>query len=154
MDRPVNIFDKIGSLIPGYPGYAERNNRRQCDRLLRDSVVSSLIASENKLSEEISALIVSGDGTQLMEVEATRKRVDTLRDRIRYAPYGESGFFSSAQLKEEELLSIYRKDLALLEKANEIRRGISDADAQSVRQSIEDLEGMLTARNEYIREFK
>lgn len=154
MDRPVNFFDKMGSLIPGYPGYAERNNRRQCDRLLRDSVASSLIASEKILSEKISVLIASGDGTQLMEVEATRKRVNTLRDKIQSAPYGESGFFSSAQLKEEELISIYGKDLALLDKANEIHRGISDADAQSVLQSITDLEGMLTTRNEYIREFK
>jgi hypothetical protein len=154
MDRPVNIFEKMGSLIPGYPGYAERNNRRQCDRLLRDSVVSSLIASEKKLTEKISALITSGDGTHLMEVEATRKRVNTIRDKIRYAPYGESGFFSCAQLKEEELFSIYEKDLALLDKANEIHRGISGEDAHSALQSLTELEGMLTARNEYIREFK
>lgn len=154
MDRAVNIFDKMGSLIPGYPGYAERNNRRQCDRLLRDSVVSSLISSEKKLSEKISALIASDDRTQLMVVEANRKRIDTLRDKIRYAPYGESAFFSSAQLKEDELLSIYGKDLALLEKANEIGRRVSEADAQTVHQLIDELEGMLTARNEYIREFK
>jgi hypothetical protein len=27
MDRKKNIFDKIGSLIPGYRGYAEREGR-------------------------------------------------------------------------------------------------------------------------------
>ena len=28
MERSKNIFDKIGSLIPGYRGYAEREGRR------------------------------------------------------------------------------------------------------------------------------
>ena len=31
MQRTKNIFDKIGSLIPGYRGYAERDGRRNCD---------------------------------------------------------------------------------------------------------------------------
>ena len=28
MDRIKNVFDKIGSLIPGYKGYAELEGRR------------------------------------------------------------------------------------------------------------------------------
>ena len=34
MERSKNIFDKLGSLIPGYRGYAERDSRRNCDKLL------------------------------------------------------------------------------------------------------------------------
>jgi hypothetical protein len=46
MDRVKNIFDRIGSLIPGYSGYADREGRRNCDKVLRDSIVVKLIEVE------------------------------------------------------------------------------------------------------------
>ena len=45
MDRKVNILDKIGALIPGYSGYAERDGRRNCDKILRESIANQLISS-------------------------------------------------------------------------------------------------------------
>ena len=38
MERKKNIFDKIGSLIPGYIGYAERDSRRVCDQKIRKEI--------------------------------------------------------------------------------------------------------------------
>ena len=46
MDRLKNVFDKIGSLIPGYKGYAERDGRRNCDKILRDSISAQLSECE------------------------------------------------------------------------------------------------------------
>ncbi len=31
-------FKRLGSLIPGFKGYIERQNRREADKLLRDTV--------------------------------------------------------------------------------------------------------------------
>lgn len=154
MDRQVNIFDKIGSLIPGYSGYAERNNRRQCDRLLREKVATIINSCEKLMSKRIASLIASKELTQLNENEECRKKLNTINSKVKYAPYGESSFFSSAQLKENELLTIYQKDFALLEKVNEINRSIPDLDVKSILKKIDDLDGMLNERNEYIKEFK
>ena len=49
MDRKKNIIDKIASLIPGYKGYAERDGRRNCDRVLRDSITNCLLEVEKKI---------------------------------------------------------------------------------------------------------
>ncbi len=154
MDRPVNIFDKIGSLIPGYAGYAERNTRRQCDKLLREKIALMINSSEKQMSKRIAASIKANEHAQLNESEECRKKLNTIRDKIKFAPYGESAFFSSAQLKEDELSAIYRKDSALLDKANEIYRAIPDLDNKAILKLIEELEGMLIERNEYIKEFK
>jgi len=154
MDRPVNIFDKISSLIPGYSGYAERNNRRQCDKLLREKIAVTINTAEKLMSKRIAASIKANELGQLNDSEECRKKFNTIRDRIKFAPYGESAFFSSAQLKEDELLTIYQKDFALLDKANEIVRAIPDSDDKSILKIIDAFEGMLNERNEYIKEFK
>ena len=154
MDRPVNIFDKIGSLIPGYSGYAERNNRRQCDRLLREKIALIINSCEKLMSKRIASSIAAKELTQINENEECRKKLNTISSKVKYAPYGESGFFSSEQLKENELLTIYQKDLALLDKVNEINRSIPDLDAKLILKIIDDLERMLNERNEYIKEFK
>ena len=154
MGRAVNIFDKIGSLIPGYSGYAERNNRRQCDKLLREKIASILFSNEKLFSKQISSSIQSNDTPRLNEIEACRKKMNTLRDKIKFSPYGESAFFSTAQLKENELESIYQKDLKLLDKANKIYQLIPDSENTSIFQSIEEFEKLLNERNEFIKEFK
>ena len=154
MDRSVNIFDKIGSLIPGYPGYAERNNRRQCDNLLREKIAVTIKSCEKMMSKRIAASIKGNEHSKLIEIEECRKKLNTIHDKVKYAPYGESAFFSSNQLKENELLIIYQKDFGLLEKANEINRSIPDLDETSILKKIDDFEGLLNERNEYIKEFK
>ena len=154
MDRPVNIFDKIGSLIPGYAGYAERNNRRQCDKLLREKIASIVTSSEKLMAKRIEAVIKTNEHSQLNEIESCRKKLNTIRDKIKFSPYGESAFFSSAQLKEDELSTIYQKDFMLLEKANEILRIIPDSGNMPIFKLIEEFERMLNERNEYIKEFK
>jgi hypothetical protein len=154
MDRSVNIFDKIGSLIPGYAGYAERNNRRQCDKLLREKIAGMINSSEKLMAKRIAASIKTNEHTQLNESEECRKKMNTIHDKIKFAPYGESAFFSSAQLKENELFAIYQKDLALLDKSNEINQLISDSDCKTILNKIDALEGMLNERNGFIKEFK
>jgi hypothetical protein len=154
MDRPVNIFDKLGSLIPGYTGYAERNNRRQCDKLLREKIASIITSCEKLMTKRIEATIKTNEHSQLNEIEYCRKKLNTIRDKIKFSPYGESAFFSSAQLKDDELLTIYQKDFILLEKANEIFRIIPDSGNMSILKLIEEFERMLNERNEYIKEFK
>jgi len=154
MDRTVNIFDKIGSLIPGYAGYAERNNRRQCDKLLREKIAGMINSSEKLMSKRIAASIKINESTQLNESEECRKKLNTIRDRIKFAPYGESAFFSSAQLKENELFAIYQKDLALLDKSDEINQLIPDSDCKTILNKIDALDGMLNERNGFIKEFK
>ena len=53
MDRIKNVFDKIGSLIPGYKGYAERDGRRNCDKILRDSISAQLSEAEKNIYSQM-----------------------------------------------------------------------------------------------------
>ena len=50
MKRETNIFDKIGTLIPGYKGYQARDSRRECDRQLKEQIATKLYETEKTLN--------------------------------------------------------------------------------------------------------
>jgi len=154
MDRKKNIFDKIGSLIPGYRGYAEREGRRQCDKLLREQVVSILEQCETTINALIDESIKNRNPEKTKIFEDNRKRLNTLTAKIKFSPYGASAFFSNSQIKESELEQIYKNDLEILERANSFKQFIEDKSSTDINPSIEEIVALLDARNQFIKEFK
>jgi len=151
MDRPVNILDKIGSLIPGYRGYIEREGRRNCDRALREKVSEDLSIFEKVIVREINNAINKSEMDKMRRLESERKDVNTLLSKIRYAPYGASSFFSDQQIKEEELMTIYQYDLDL---AESVDRLVSIDLSESISETINNIEDILVKRNQFIKENK
>ena len=154
MERPGNISDKIGSLIPGYKGYAERDGRRNCDKQLRSILSSKLIECENTLVNRINEAITNSDKSLMRKVEVCRKFINTTQSKVNYAPYGESGFFSDQQIKEDELMKIYHFDLDMAEVVDEIENIILDHDTEIIMQKLSELNNVLRSRNQFIREHK
>ena len=151
MDRPVNILDKIGSLIPGYRGYLEREGRRNCDRVLREALSDRLSKFEKVIIKEINNAINKSEIDTMRRLESDRKDVNTLLSKIRYAPYGASSFFSDQQIKEDELMTIYQFDLDLAESIDLlITIDLSD----NLKDNINNLENILVKRNQFIKENK
>lgn len=84
MKRTTNIFDKIGTLIPGYRGYQEREGRRECDRQLREQIADKL----SEIEKKIYALIGDAELSELAEIEKNRKKINNVKDLIKFSPYG------------------------------------------------------------------
>lgn len=150
MKRSKNIFDKIGSLIPGYRGYAERDLRRDCDKLLRTQLSTKLLSFQKKVDKEIKKLIDLKEFDELVKYESLRKKINTLAGKIEFAPYGESAFFSSNLIKEDQLEKIYEFDYEILffidNKMQNIDSNILDCD-------IDKAYLLLEKRNEYVKGF-
>ncbi len=154
MERAKNIFDKIGSLIPGYRGYAEREGRRQCDKILRDNIASMMTICEKSIKAKLTHEIKQKKYDSINIWEECRKQMDTLVSKIKYAPYGESAFSSSSQIKEEELLEIYRKDLKIIEIVTNLEETVKDMSADTILAEIDRINKALDLRNQYIKEYK
>ena len=101
--RKINILDKIGRLIPGYSGYAVRDEKRNTDKRTREFIALSFQQSENLIIQHQKVLINKGEIQQTKEWETVRKPLNSLYSKIKHASYGESSFFSENQLKEDEL---------------------------------------------------
>jgi hypothetical protein len=159
MERKINLFDKIGNLIPGYKGYVIRDEKRNADKKFRDELVSRLNQSEEYLIRYQRELVSSNDVTNLTLWEQSRKALNTISTKIKYTTYGESSFFSEKQLKEDELDAIYNIDLELTERASLIVKTIQENTAEPmsagfVLNQISDIEQILSKRTNFINEYK
>lgn len=159
MERKINLFDKIGNLIPGYKGYVIRDEKRNTDKKFRDELVSKLNQSEEYLIRYQRELVSSNDFTNLTLWEQSRKALNTISTKIKYSTYGESSFFSEKQLKEEELNTIYNFDLELTEKVSLIVKTIQENTTETmssgfVLNQINDIEQILSKRTNFINEYK
>ena len=152
MERTVNLLDKIGTLIPGYKGYVERDGRRNCDKQLRSILSLKLFECENILVNRINEAITNSNKPLMRKVEACRKSINTTQSKVNYAPYGESGFFSDQQIKEDKLMKIYHFDLDMAEVVDEIKNITLENDIDVIMKKLSELDNILSSRNQFIRE--
>lgn len=154
MDRIKNVFDKIGSLIPGYKGYAERDGRRNCDKILRDSISAQLSESEKNIYSQMKEALKIKDKSKMNELEEVRKETNTFLSKVKFAPYGVTGFFSDNQIKEDELFSIYQYDFDLAESVKRFFELSTSDDLVATKNQLKNCTEILLKRNNYINEFK
>lgn len=157
--RRVNIFDKIGSLISGYSGYASRDNMRNSDKLIRNSASEKLNHIEGIIEDIKKDLLRNEKFQEATEFELVRKNINTLASKIKYAQYGESAFFSLDQIKEDELEKIQQLDLQILERVSlmevfiEIKKDLSFTPA-ALNQNVREIDVAFQERNQFIQQFK
>ncbi|MBI2930358.1 MAG: hypothetical protein HYY16_01795 [Planctomycetes bacterium] len=115
-----NLFEKIGRFVPGYTGYAEKETRRDTDRILRGAIVKILSDRRPALDQAIAELIKSSRLDSIDRLSQIKRKLDNAAALVRTAPQGYSGFFDTVQVKTEDLDRLYRFDLDLREKATQV----------------------------------
>ncbi len=108
--RVEEIIGKIAERVPLFGEYYRKEAIREMERELREKVVSEIEAFERKLME----LAKGKPFSELGKINEISKRILHLKDSIRYAPYGYTGFFAKKGTGEEELEKLLEKDLELL----------------------------------------
>ena len=154
MDRLKNIFDKIGALIPGYKGYTERDGRRNCDKILRDSIAAKLSECEKNFYSQLTVALKVKDKSKMNEIEEVRKETNTFLSKVKFAPYGATSFFGDNQIKEDELFLIYQHDLDLAESVKVLFELSCSSDLNASYSQLKKCYDILIVRNNYINEFK
>ena len=154
MERKKNIFDKIGSLIPGYRGYANRDSRRNCDKLLRNQIADEILKSESLMNDRLKEEVKNKNFNKLQEIEEYRKSLNTLSEKVRYAPYGESTFFSDNQIKEDAIQKIYQFDYKLFSLLNDSKDKLVEMSNLELDGYIRSISLLINERNSFIKGFK
>jgi len=157
--RKINFLDKIGSLIPGYQGYAYRDNMRNSDKKIRNCASEKLIRIEEIIEEIKKELIKNEKIQEVLEFEQVRKNINTLASKIKYAQYGESAFFSLNQIKEDELERIQQLDwqvtdrICLMEVMVETKKKESITPS-ALNHNLKEIDKLFQERNHFIQQFK
>ena len=157
--RRVNFFDKIGTFIPGYKGYAARDEKRNDDKKFRNELSLVINQSEILIEKHQQQLSKTGEIKLCKEWEIARKAVNTIYTKIKNATYGESSFFSNNQIKETDLDEIYNIDYEMAERVHLIFK-TAGADINEVMSAgliinqVKEIDNILIQRTTFINRNK
>ncbi len=110
-----NFFKKLLSKLPGFKGYVEREERRNADKLLRESIAQKFEAVWQRISGLQKDAISNGNLEIVDDLEGAAIKIRQFIDRVKTASYGYAGFFDVINIEKEELDEMYKFDLVLLE---------------------------------------
>ncbi|MBN1814343.1 MAG: hypothetical protein JXA14_21060 [Anaerolineae bacterium] len=110
-----NLLEKLGSIIPGWKGYQERQERRKADQLMRQTLAEKMAAQRKRLDVAQQELINSGKIDLVDDIGRAVTQLQTFIDRVRLASYGYSGMFDAVKINQDELEQMYNFDVALFE---------------------------------------
>jgi hypothetical protein len=142
-----------GARIPGYRGYAERELRREADKLLRNYVAQAYETQRVRLLELQATLT---RGKQLGTVGALERPVSKLQrliDRLKTASQGYAGWFDAVSVQTEELDQLYQFDYALLAGSDELTAQVdallqASKEGKDISAAIEDAGDLLEQLNQ------
>lgn len=115
VEESRNILEKLGSVIPGWKGYQERQERRKADQILRQTLAEKLTEQRRRLDVAINELIENNRYDLVDNVGSAVTQLQTFIDRVRFASYGYSGLFDAVKINQKELEQIYNFDMALFD---------------------------------------
>lgn len=119
-DNKKNIFEKIGAFIPGYKGYSEKEGRRDTDKLLRLEIAKHLDHMKETLNDVIRQQVDQKKMESINDLDRIKRNLDITANQIRYANYGESGFFDVVQVDTADLDKLYQFDLGIQQEAEQL----------------------------------
>ena len=122
-------FKRLASMIPGFGGYIERQNRRAADKLLRETVARRFDEQWKRTSQLQVEMVNAGLIRYVDDMERAALQLRTFIDKISTAPYGYSGLFDAVKINEPELEAISRYDAAFFDLAEQVGRALDHVEA-------------------------
>ena len=125
----VDPFKKLGSYIPGFSGYIERQNRRDADKLLRETVARRFEEHWSRASNLQVEMVSAGKLTSVDDMEKAALALRTFIDKISTAARGYSGLFDAVKINEKDLEAIYQFDAAFFDLGDQIKSALDNVEA-------------------------
>jgi hypothetical protein len=124
-----DFIKKILSKLPGFRGYIEREDRRNADKLLRESIANRYEEIWQRISTLQKSAISNGKIDKIDDLESSALKIRQFIDRVRTATYGYAGFFDVIKVETDELNAVYQYDLQLLDLGEELMRAVDNIDS-------------------------
>lgn len=124
-----DLIGKVRNFLSGFVGYVDRENRREADKLLRETIAQRYEEQWSRISELQRQLVSAGQLELVDDLEAATIKLRAFVDRVKGASYGYAGFFDAVRIHSDELEKVYEYDIALLEGAQNIANAVDNVAA-------------------------
>lgn len=118
MSKIEDLIQKTFNRVPGYKGYRDKEDRRDEDKRIRETVADAITGSVDKLTAFNATLAAARSFDALTTLEAEVGQIRLLADRIRHATYGYGGIFTEDSVDASALEQLRLFDAALLREAD------------------------------------
>lgn len=125
--KQENWLSRIARQVPGFRGYFEREDRRAADEAQRRALAERLHRSGAALGGLSQRWLAAGAIDALPMIDALRRRLDVLINRLGNAPRGYSAFFDRQQIDAARLEAVYQYDSELLWDVELLAKKIEEA---------------------------
>jgi len=126
MGRKLDFLEKAIRLIPGYKGYKRKEERRDNDQLLRTTLTKRLEQARTRGREITGGLRGPAALKAVTDLDRVDKRLEKVIDEIRFAARGYRGLFDMHKVRENELDSLYRFDVDLVENVRDVEKAMEE----------------------------
>jgi len=123
-------LEKIKRYIPGYDGYVNRDNSRELDTILRNSLANKLDDNKTKIKNTILTLSKDGKLFETSDLEKLDKKNENAIAKFKSAARGYSGAFDVSKVNEDKLNKIYEFDFNLLTYVENVNKDFSDMETK------------------------
>ena len=124
-----NWLERLGSYIPGFKGYQDRELRRDVDRMQRAHLSRELGALKVVARSRARDYTDAGLIGVLHLFDRLDRKLDGLSQSIRFADYGASGLFDVVKIYDQELAKLYEFDLSFLDELSALRTSLESIPA-------------------------
>ena len=125
-----DLLGKIKGFVSNFVGYFDRENRRDADRILRETIAQRYEEQWSRISAIQAQLASTGQLELVDDVESAAIKLRGFIDRVEGAASGYAGFFDAVRVNQDELDQLYAHDLALLENADKVRWAVDELEAE------------------------
>ena len=113
-------LEDLASIIPGYKGYKQKEQRREADKLLREHVARQYGEQLERLNRLQYDLTAHGRLASILTLERAVMKLQLLIDRLKTASYGYAGLFDAIKVDEAALDKLYEFDQSMLEGVGQV----------------------------------
>jgi hypothetical protein len=151
-------FQRLAERIPGFAGYRDAGIRRKADELVREHLVGLLEDVLGRAQGVVASWAEAGKLDYLDKLDRLVGRLRLVRDSLRYADYGYTGWWDAAKIKDEQLNAMYDYDLKMRDGIVAIDTAVTDlttateadlaAKMAAVEEEVEKLQNAVDHRGE------
>jgi hypothetical protein len=155
-DKTRKFVEQVIRFVPGYGGYAEKEARRNTDKILRMHLAGQLEEAKMSFDRFTSDITNKPGHLPLMaDTSSISKLFEKCIDRLKFADYGYSGFFDMNKIQEPQLDALYKFDTDLAQDIIDLKTQVSiiNPDAtilKALRENLRKFDTKLNSRHETI----
>ena len=119
--------------IPLLGSYLRRENARERDKIVREHIAQRIDHLKGTVMKEMEAQTDKKILTGLDKLDRLSRRLDKLRDTIKFASHGYSGVFERVRILDTELEHLMEYDLNILSKVEDMEKQLSTMPADEAK---------------------